>query len=129
MSLKEFPLSACLSVSTGRLCGNFGDMHELAEHLLGHPVWTHEFADRVLVDRLEAAMNAAVPGLPNHDAAKHVDKTNYLQFVAEWEGKLGKSVMIPKGSTMRTENPVESLERMMPGKPVVVVEAPTEAAE
>lgn len=40
--------AAILSAYTGFLCGPFSDMHELAEKLLGRPVWSHEFASKTL---------------------------------------------------------------------------------
>lgn len=34
-----------LSIESGILCApDFGTFHEYVEKLLGHPVWTHEFA-------------------------------------------------------------------------------------
>jgi hypothetical protein len=28
---------------------NFDDMHEAAEYLIGHPIWTHQFANAELI--------------------------------------------------------------------------------
>lgn len=36
--------AAIVGVYTGVSCGPFSDIHELAEKLLGRPVWTHELA-------------------------------------------------------------------------------------
>lgn len=36
--------AAIIGVYTGISCGPFSDIHELAEKLLGRPVWTHELA-------------------------------------------------------------------------------------
>lgn len=36
--------AAIIGVFTGICCGNFSDIHELSEKLLGRPIWTHEFA-------------------------------------------------------------------------------------
>lgn len=37
--------AAIASLYTGYMFGNFADMHEYAEEILGHPVYTHDFAD------------------------------------------------------------------------------------
>jgi hypothetical protein len=47
--------AAIISAYTGMLAGPFEDMHGYAEKVLGHPVWTHQFADKELNDRLVAA--------------------------------------------------------------------------
>ena len=47
---KTFSLAAILSLTTGILMSDFGELHALIEHLEGGPVWTHEMASR---ERLE----------------------------------------------------------------------------
>ena len=37
--------AAIVSAYTGYLIGDFGDMHQYVEKLLGRPIWTHEFPD------------------------------------------------------------------------------------
>lgn len=48
-------IHAVLSVYTGILHGNFNDMHEYIEHLLGRPVFTHELANKDLMDKIKIA--------------------------------------------------------------------------
>jgi hypothetical protein len=38
--------AAIVGLFTGIACGPFEDIHRLAEHLTGGPVWTHEFPSR-----------------------------------------------------------------------------------
>ena len=40
MTKKE---AAIVSAYTGYLIGKFSDMHEYAENLFGHPIFTHQF--------------------------------------------------------------------------------------
>lgn len=47
--------AAIIGAYTGITCGPFQDVHELAEQLLGGFIWTHEFADPVIVERLKDA--------------------------------------------------------------------------
>lgn len=35
--------AAVVGLYTGIVCGPFSDIHELAERLAGHPIWTHQF--------------------------------------------------------------------------------------
>ena len=37
--------AAIVSAYTGFLCGEFSDMHEYIEEIMGRPVWTHEMGD------------------------------------------------------------------------------------
>ena len=48
--------AAILSLYTGFLCGPFSDMHELAEKVMGGPIFTHQFADKELVDKMKQAV-------------------------------------------------------------------------
>lgn len=45
--------AAIIGLYTGITCGPFSDIHELAEKLIGHPVFTHQFADRIMVEKLK----------------------------------------------------------------------------
>lgn len=47
--------AAIVSAYTGYMCGNFADMHEYAEKIMGHPIWTHEFGDKQLMEKLREA--------------------------------------------------------------------------
>lgn len=46
--------AAVISAYTGFLVGSFSDMHAYAEKKLGHPIFTHQFADEDLVEKLQA---------------------------------------------------------------------------
>lgn len=44
-----------ISCYTGYVCCEFSDMHEAVEKKLGFPVWTHEFADKEIMEKIRAA--------------------------------------------------------------------------
>lgn len=44
--------AAIVSAYTGYLAGNFSDMHEYIEKIMGRPVWTHEMADKSIMDQI-----------------------------------------------------------------------------
>jgi len=63
---KEFSLAAALSIVTGRIiCDDFGQMHELAEWIMGHPIWTHEFAHKPLCEKMKNEVIRQFPELRN----------------------------------------------------------------
>ena len=54
--------AAIISAFTGRLIGEFSDMHEYIEKVMNRPVWTHELADKSTMDEIR---NAAKPDFIN----------------------------------------------------------------
>lgn len=45
--------AAVIGLYTGFTCGPFSDIHQLAEHLEGGPIFTHQFADKKRVKLLK----------------------------------------------------------------------------
>lgn len=122
MNTKQFKLGVVLSLTTGKLLCEFSELHEAAEYVLGHPVWTHEFADEQTVERIRNAVVTQHPGLADVDA-KGVTKENWKEFLAAKEALYGEQITLQEGTQVREESPLESLERMVPGKPVLVLKA------
>jgi len=54
----EVPMDVQLTIESGILCCEFDDFHEWTEKLLGHPVWTHEFAIPTMAEDLKIALVA-----------------------------------------------------------------------
>lgn len=48
METRDFPTAVILSLMSGTLFCDFSAMHEAATYLMGHPIWTHHFADKEL---------------------------------------------------------------------------------
>lgn len=44
--------AAIVSAYTGYLIGDFADMHEYVEKIMGRPVWTHEMADKDVCEQI-----------------------------------------------------------------------------
>lgn len=86
---KDFPLGVLLSMTTGKMLCNFSDMHEAAELILGHPVWTHEFADRNLCDKIKARVLAQHPDLADL-TADGVNGKNWLDWLGKAIKKYGR---------------------------------------
>lgn len=115
---RDFPTAVIASLSTGVLLCDFGEIHEAAEYLMGHPVWTHHFANKELWQKMQRAVIEQCPGIPTE--LPDVDKDNYLAKLAEIEAKIGKVVKIRKGDGATAMYPLEGLPE---GKPVLIVQA------
>lgn len=116
--MKTYSTPIVLSLTTGILLvqGGFGDMQDLCEHIAGRPIWTHELADKALVEKLVAAVHEQHPQL------KDVEKWNpdgqdlhtYLHgYVARQMEKFGPSLEVKSVNIERTESPLASLERLV----------------
>lgn len=47
--------AAIVGAYTGYVLGNFSDMHEYIEQVIGRPVWTHEMASQKFFEQLQEA--------------------------------------------------------------------------
>lgn len=45
--------AAIITIFTGILIGSFSDAHEYAEEIYGHPIFTHQFAEHSLCEKLK----------------------------------------------------------------------------
>lgn len=134
MSIKSFTTEVVLSLYTGVSFGSelspFDKVHELAEHVMGHPIWTHEFAEKSLWDRMSANLEEEFPKLKELgplDLPKH-DKTLILPviqgYLANAKALLGDTMTFSSGGEERTESPIDSLERIAPNKTIISVILP-----
>lgn len=125
---KSYPLEIVLSLTTGVLLkkGAFGDLHELAEHVAGHAIWSHEFAQKALWEQLRDMVYVQHPRLreaAEYDKPDDVRIAEYLPaYVDKAVAQFGATVEIEGGHSERSESPVESLLRLAPDSTVVVVE-------
>jgi hypothetical protein len=121
MTTKEFSIEAVAGLTTGICLSNFRDIHECAEWVVGHPIWTHEFAEKSLSDRLRKAIYAQHPQLETIDI-KGMKPQEVEDAVEKLRLLFGPTLTLTKGSSERTESPIESLSRVAPGKHAIVVE-------
>jgi hypothetical protein len=126
---KTFAIEVVLGLTTGVLLkrGGFGEIHELAEHVAGHSIWTHEFADKRVWSELSEKLFAQHPRLRDAEQFAKPEPGalgNYLaEYVARAVATFGASLEIEGGTEARTESPLQSLERLAPGKPAVILVA------
>ena len=105
---RDFPVAVIASLSSGTLLCKFGDMHEAAEYLMGHPIWTHHFASKPLWKEMQQTIAAQCPGMPTEEP-EGVDASNYLDYVAKLEAEFGKTVKIRKGGGLTAMLPTDGI--------------------
>lgn len=107
METRDFPIAVIASISTGVLLCKFSEIHEAAEYLMGHPIWTHHFADKALWAEMRRSIVEQSPGFPIE--AEGVDASNFREFAAKLEADLGKLVKIRKGSGLTAMLPTDGI--------------------
>jgi len=106
---RDFPIAVIASLSTGvMLCdGGFSKVHEAAEFLMGHPIWTHHFASKELWADMRRTLLAQCPGLPTDKT--EITKDNYRQKLGEIEAEIGPTVTIRKGDGLTAMLPTDGI--------------------
>lgn len=109
--IKTFPTVNVASCATGiilRTGLSYADMAEVAEHALGHSIWTHELGDEKTMNKVRAAIHEQFPEIPTREEAQ-----------ADWQAAsdraikaYGETVDLKLGVGQRTETPMDSLVRM-----------------
>jgi hypothetical protein len=117
METREFPTAVIASISTGVLLCKFGDMHEAAEYLMGHPIWTHHFASKELSQSMRERILEQCPGMPGKDDGS-ITRENYQQKLAEIEAKIGPICTIRKGDGATAKSPLEGIPE---GRPTIIL--------
>lgn len=117
---RDFPTAVMASLTSGTsLCaGGFSKIHEAAEFLMGHPIWTHHFASNELWSDMQRMAMEQCPGLPT--SADGVTADNYKDFVAKLETDIGPTVTIRKGAGLTALLPTDGIPDHLKGKTIIV---------
>lgn len=116
---RDFSTAAMASLSSGTLLCGFSEVHEAAEFLMGHPIWTHHFASKDLWQKMQKAILEQCPGMPTE--IEGVTKENYQEKLAAIEAEVGKFVRIRKGDGGTAMHPMDGIPD---GKPVIAISLP-----
>jgi hypothetical protein len=114
---KDFDPAVLASLTSGIVLveEGFSPIHEAAEWVLGHPVWTHHFADKALWERMAAALLAQLPDLPT-------DKTDvqgrWQDVRDQMRARYGERVSVRRG---RGESAPSPFDGIPDGMPVIAV--------
>ena len=105
---RDFPTAVIASLSSGvMLCEKFSAMHEAAEFIMGHPIFTHHFANENLWREMQQTISAQCPGMPMTEDG--IDKSNYKMKLAEIEAEVGKTVRMRKGGGLTAMLPTDGI--------------------
>lgn len=107
METRDFPTAVIASISTGVLLCKFDELHQAAEFLMGHPIWTHHFGSKDLWQEMQRTILEQCPGMPID--APGITKDNWPEFKAKLESELGETVKIRKGSGLTAMLPTDGI--------------------
>lgn len=122
MEKKAFSTTVLASLTTGVMLGPpFSEVHAAAEFVMGHPIWTHEFAYKALWELMRAKVLEQHPGL-DVDASE-VNRDNYKEFGAKLVADLGETLEITQGDEVRGADPITTARNMLgPDKEIIAVQ-------
>lgn len=121
MTAKTFPTLHVASTITGIAMDEgmtFSRMQEIASHLFGAPIWTHELVHEPTKDAYVEEGYRQFPDMPTAAEAEADYRTAAAKAVAAY----GDTIEVEEGSHGRRESPVDTLSRMVPPEKIVVVE-------
>lgn len=115
---RDFPTAVIASLSSGINLCSFNEMHNAAEYLMGHPIWTHHFASKDLWQDMQRTVLAQCPGMPTK--LPGITKGNYQECIADLELKFGKTTKIRKGSGLTAMLPTDGIPDIFKDTTVVI---------
>jgi hypothetical protein len=105
---RDFPTEVIASLSSGvMLVESFNQMHQAAEFLMGHEIWTHHFANKELWAEMRKTILEQCLGMPTRD--DEITKENYREKRAELIAALGPTVRIRKGGGLTAMLPTDGI--------------------
>jgi len=116
--IKTFSSLAVASAATGvGLCEglSFSTMGEIASHVLGYPIWTHEIPDAS--PKVWLLIKQQFPMLPTREEAS----ADWRAAAASMTAAYGDMIDVAAGNGTRKESPLDTLQKMVGDKPVIAV--------
>ena len=118
METRVFPTAVIASISSGVLLCEFSKMHEAAEYLMGHPIWTHHFASKDLWEQMRDKVLEQCHGLPAKDD-RSISRDNWQAKLAEIEAEIGPVCIIRKGGGETAMHPMDGIPE---GKSTIILQ-------
>jgi hypothetical protein len=104
---REFPTAVVASISSGiMLCETFSAIQDCAEYLMGHPIWTHHFADKQLIADMRAMVAEQCPGMPSDG---QITPENFREKLAQLVAEFGPTQTIRKGHGLTAMLPTDGI--------------------
>jgi len=122
MATKTFPTLRVASTITGIALTHdmtYSDMQEIASHLFGASIWTHELVHEPTKDAYVEEGYRQFPNMPSQAEAE----ADFKAAAAKATAAYGDAVVVVEGTHGRRENPVDTLSRMVPPEKIVVIKA------
>lgn len=91
----------------------FSDIHEAMNHVLGHPIWTHELS--YFADQAKEQIIAQFPDMPTEPPDDW--RVCALDLIARY----GETVPVRRGNLERQSGPLETLREIKPDAEVIIV--------
>ena len=113
---RDFPTAVIASISSGVLLCKFSDMHEAAEYLMGHPIWTHQLADKTLTSEMKRVIAEQCPGMPTELEGG----PTWPEQLAKIEAEVGKTVRIRRGGGLTAMLPTDSIPDHLKDKTIII---------
>lgn len=104
--------AALAGLTTGVLLTDFSALHEAAEQVTGHQIWTHEFGSKETSEALREAVLAQFPDMPITIGPEGWEYTRDSVRLA-----FGGTVEVAQGTAARASNPVETLNDLLGERP------------
>lgn len=118
--VRQVHVEVALSVTVGVLLCEFHEFHGFVEHVMGHLVYAHELREaigpaRELVLAQHPALRDAAPFEPPEPLGDRM-REYITRYVAGEVARIGRTAIpVTKGHAVRTESPIDSAARLMPG--------------
>ena len=109
---RTFPTLHVASAITGiGMCLGlkYSNIHEIASHLFGAPVWTHELGHSRTIEAYAAEGYRQFPDMPTKEEAKADWRKAAQKAIAAY----GETVTVARGTSIRREDPISTLASMM----------------
>lgn len=122
MTTKEFPTSTVLSVVTGRLMGDIGDVYKILDWMTGESLFSHQLPR--VADEAKPVILAMHPRLKSAvDESGQVTKRNWRVWLKVWEERFGPSIAVPKLNIAQHEriDPFSELAEKIPPDRIIGV--------
>lgn len=120
MSKRTFPTLHVASALTGvglTTGMSYSNIQEIASHLFGAPIWTHELVHEPTKDAYVEEGYRQFPDMPTREEAM----ADYEAAAAKAVAAYGETVEVAEGSHGRRESPVDTLSRLVPAEKIAVV--------
>lgn len=104
-------LVASLASDFAHLDTNVEELRELATHVLGRPIFSHQLADHAISDEISAAIIAQFPNMPTKADAKHNPDAAAGKAVVAY----GEFVLVEPGKDLKKGGPISDLTKVSSG--------------